>query len=70
MNYPRLLLPFRFGAAATAMVVLFWWHIQGQVSCTFCGQFISARATVPQCVQNGSALVYGQGSYAVVIAPL
>jgi hypothetical protein len=57
MNYPRLLLPFRFGAAAIALVVLFWWQIQGQVSCIFCGQTVSARATVPQCVQNGSALV-------------
>ena len=65
MNYPRLLLPFRFGAAAIALVVLFWWQIQGQVSCTFCGQFISARGTVPQCVQNGSALVYGHSSLVI-----
>jgi len=56
-RYPRLVLPFRFGAAAIALVVLFWWQIQGQVSCIFCGQTVSARATVPQCVQNGSALV-------------
>ena len=65
MNYPRLLLPFRFGAAAIALVVLFWWQIQGQVSCTFCGHFISARGTVPQCVQNGSALVYGHSSLVI-----
>ncbi len=64
MNYPRLLLPFCFGVAAIALVVLFWWQIQGQVSCIFCGQFVSARGTVPQCVQNGSALVYGHSSLA------
>ena len=47
----------RFLGVLRTVVVLFWWHTQGQVSCMSWVYCRMARSTVPQWVQNGSARV-------------
>jgi len=53
----------RFFGALRTVVVLFWWHTQGQVSCMSWVYCRMARSTVPQWVQNGSARVNGHSSF-------